>query len=268
MTAQNRIIESIEMWTDRLTGPFLSVDEEDLAQLPLSASRCRAQAPGSLPLRPQIRTFECRAIAPREARNQVVLWAAEWLAGEAGRRSGDLPDAAFGAGWSKGEAIHRAWLADSLRRFKHSVTDDHKLRIRPPSQSSVRTFLSEALSAFDRDDIYISLGEAPTGPVIARAIRHDETIGWGAGIDEELAIDHALADALAKLSAVASSEFMFVAYPNPSAGRWTETLRRMSPRIHEHYALIDAGHLLPFINDRAHVVALVMKLVPHGGPVQ
>lgn len=265
-SAQNSIIESIQTWTDRLTGPFLSVDEEDLAQLPLSASRSRVRAPGSLPLSSLTQTFECQALTPREARNQVVLWALEWLAAETAR-GGELQDAAFGVGWSMGEAVYRAWAALPLP-LPGTARAASGRQVKPGqlAQSATRAFLLKELGDRGLDDISISLDAVSGGRAAATLMNDGGVAGRGVGVDEEQAIDHALTDALARLCPMAARSLRFTAYPAPPGVRWGEVAGRIAAGIAEHWTLLDAGHLLPFLDDRACAVALTPKAArPEGG---
>ncbi|HWF90092.1 MAG TPA: hypothetical protein VN659_14700, partial [Pyrinomonadaceae bacterium] len=141
IAVQDRIVESSNELTDRVTGPFLSIGEEDLVQLPLSASLCRIRGPHNLPDSTEIKRFECRGFAPREARNQVVLLALEWLADMiAKQRAEHATLVAIGAGWSPGEAVYRAWAAASLRHLEHGSFSD-RCDAKQWSTSPARRFL-------------------------------------------------------------------------------------------------------------------------------
>ncbi|WP_165949785.1 hypothetical protein [Micromonospora sp. KC207] len=94
-----RITAAVRSWTDPVTGPLLTVGEDDLPQLPLAVSRCgttRATVTRTGPW-------------AREARTQAVLAA---LATEGARLLRARGTAGHvGAGWSLPEARYRALVA-------------------------------------------------------------------------------------------------------------------------------------------------------------
>lgn len=258
VAVQNRIVESMAAWTDPVAGPFVTVGEEDLPQLPLSASRCRIRASGSLPEAPEVHTLECRAIASREARNQVVLLGLEFImethTGQVGSQ-GDI--LALGAGWSMGEAVYRAWAAASLqclpadgpanRRF-----EGHQLGVAP-----TRAFLLHALADVGIARVELWLNDLTTGLVAARVVAGCDVLGRGVGIDDGHAVDHALADAVGRCTAPASAIPVATAHPAPPEPNWSAVLHRIRDRGRERWAVADMGSLLPFLHDRAYLVALV-----------
>jgi len=86
-------------------GPFLDLGEADLAQVPFARSavsvRLSSRAGGS------DERLVCAALSAREARNQVMLLAAERWSGSA-CPTGEPGEAGVGAGWSLTEAAVRA----------------------------------------------------------------------------------------------------------------------------------------------------------------
>jgi hypothetical protein len=257
--AQNLIIQTIAGWTDRVTGPFLSVDEDDLPQYPLSASRCRVRAPSSLPEAVETMTFECRAISPREARNQVVLQGLEWLAETTAKMIQEhVQYVAYGAGWSLAEAVYRALASLALRHLVDRMTAGpraHKAAILP--ESSLLKFLLNTLSDAGRSDIEIWIDETEVGLSEARVVFHGDHLGVGVGADDAHAISNALADAVARCTVPGCEATARTACLAPSTRRWPELLSEIRARAHQHYQMVDAVHLLPFLGKCARIVALM-----------
>ena len=263
VAAQDRIVECSNELTDRVTGPFLAIGEEDLTQLPLSASLCRMRGPNNLAASPDVKSFECRALAPREARNQVVLFALEWLAGEiAQRRAANAGLIAIGAGWSSGEAIYRALAAASVNRLQGSESERLAATQLPPTPS--RTFLLDQLAQRVRGEIEFTFNTLPTGFIGAGVVVNGETVASGAGIDQLHAADHALTDAVSRLSIPSTCDFLSTAYPAPALSNWREILSRINDRATEHYSVLETRDLLPFLAGRAWIVGLASK-PPEGG---
>jgi hypothetical protein len=267
IAAQDRIVESSNELTDRVTGPFLSIGEEDLTQLPLSASQCRIRGPYSLPGATEIQTIECRAIAPREARNQVVLLALEWLASViAQRRAKHAGLVAIGAGWSPGEAIYRAWAGASLRRLQSGSTCPGRcVEAKQLPVSPARAFLLDTLAEHGCGQIEVRLDALPTGLIGARVVAGGETLSQGVGIDELHAGDHALADAISKLNIPPTGDLLGTAYPAPPLASWREILQGINDRASEHYSVLEIRDLLPFLAGRAWIVGLAQATPPEGG---
>jgi hypothetical protein len=270
MALQNTIIKTIASWTDRQTGPFLVVDEEDLEQLPLSASRCKMRGPNSRPWASDVQTFECRALAPREARNQSVLWALEWLAAEIKGQKGGLQGSVVGAGWSTAEAIYRAWATLSSRNLAgRGATIGNEVDLRRLPQSPARNFLWDSLKNRGYGDVEIRLDESPNRLLIAQVRNNEgESIGCGVGINPEHAVDHALADVLARISSTRSNGFRFTAYPSPPATRWTEVLRWMAAKMANRYTVVDVTHWLRFLAGQAHIVVIAPAAAQPAGALE
>jgi len=265
VAAQDRIVESSNELTDRVTGPFISIGEEDLIQLPLSASVCRIRGLNNLPGQTEIKSFECRALAPREARNQVVLFALEWLASAIAKlRAEHAGLVAIGAGWSAGEATYRAWAAASLERLQSGIESDRLAATELPL-TPARTFLLDRLAEHARGSIEVKINNLPTGLTGAVVVANGETLGIGVGIDELHAADHALMDAVSKLSVPSTCDLLGTAYPAPTSGSWHDILSRINDRATEHYSVLEIRDLLPFLAGRAWIVGLAPAQPAEGG---
>jgi hypothetical protein len=220
-----------------------------------------------LPGSTDIKSFECRAFAPREARNQVVLLALEWIARViAQRRAEHAGLVAIGAGWSPGEAIYRAWAAASLCRLQSGSESDRLAATQLPP-SPARTFLLDRLAEHARGQIEVRLNALTTGLFAASVVANGETLGSGVGIDELHAADHALTDAVSRLSVPSKCDLLGTAYPAPSLTGWREVLSRINDRATEHYSVLETRDLLPFLAGRAWIVGLAQATPPEGGAV-
>lgn len=256
---QDRIVEHLALWTDPLTGPLLTVGEEELSQLPLSASRCRLQAPGSLPPAQESSVFECRAVSAREARNQVVLFALEWLAA----RTAELwwnaePSTHYGVGYSRGEAIFRA-IAGAAG---HSpALEDQATRKMDPANvvhSPAGSFLIETLADMHPGPLELQSATLPDGLLVVQTIVGGEKLGSGIGIDTEHATHHALATAISNLLPSQTADFVSTAHSAPPADRWGRVIERLGSEGRlQGGELHEATCLLPFANEGLHAVVLV-----------
>ncbi|MFI7637832.1 hypothetical protein [Nonomuraea sp. NPDC049400] len=234
----DRIVAVTTSWVDRVTGPFLALGEEDEQQLPLAASTCRV-SDGSV-----ARDVVCRAISAREARNQVALIALEWLAGRYG--DADRPGKAFfGAGWTPAEAAYRALLAAS-----EALDGDVRVwePAAQPAEATVRRFLADTLRDGGRPWSATAVERLPTGLFSAHVRTGDATVR-GLGVDEEHAVDNAL------LRAVAEEEAAHLA---PPAATWSDAVAAIAKQADlSGLRVLDAGALLPFLDGRAHLIAVV-----------
>jgi hypothetical protein len=255
VAAQDRIVSAISSWTDPVTGPLLAVAEGDRPQLPLSASTCTVRTPASTAGDPGTRLFECLALAPREARNQVVLLALEWLAGETARLRHDAPrPAVYGAGWSPAEARYRA-----LAHLLCAAAQDPSRVSSQPGRSGdgrcgdVREFLAGVLRDRGHGWRCTAVETLPTRFVRVGVQIEDRSTWAGVGVDRDHAIDHALLRAVASLTAGAETRHVGVAHVLPTARHWTEAV---APLIDGNRVVTDAGDLLGFLAGHAHLVAL------------
>src|SRR6202035_819686 len=120
------IVTAISGLVDSTLGPLLAAGEEDLAQIPLAASRCQFQELSRIPGSSSVSSITCRALAAREARNQAALFAFEHLMRPATSQMRMLRGAlALGCGWSQAEAVYRAVAGASMRWIS---SDDGKRR--------------------------------------------------------------------------------------------------------------------------------------------
>ncbi|HWF89103.1 MAG TPA: hypothetical protein VN659_09715, partial [Pyrinomonadaceae bacterium] len=162
---------------------------------------------------------------------------------------------AIGAGWSPGEAVYRAWAAASLRHLEHGSFSDRR-DAKQWSTSRARRFLLDTLADRARGEIEIRLNTLLTGFIGACVVAGGEILGRGVGIDELHAGDHALADAVSRLSVPATGELVITAYPAPPLTSWHEVLKRINDRATEHYSVLEIRNLLPFLHGRAWIVGL------------
>ena len=188
----DRIVVASTGWTDHVVGPLLGLDEGAESQLPLSTSTCRVAALGNTASAQDTTLFSCHAISPREARNQVVLHALEWLA----RSSAPDEPVVFGAGWTSAEAWYRAALAASAAIEPDSLTWQPVTR-QPFAAHPIRDFLADTLAADGRAWVATAVEHLPTGFVRARVRTADFEVAGGLGIDPDHAVRNALLQAVA-----------------------------------------------------------------------
>jgi hypothetical protein len=241
---QNSIALRIYGLVDKIVGPLIAVGEEDLPQLPLSASRCVARAPSSTPARPDSFAIVCRGLSAREARNQAPLFAIERVAcGIVGR-----PGTAVGAGWSSAEARFRALLRLSLDWARTSGQFE---AARPFSEANrwpapISDYFLETLSSASIVPASVACITAPTGFTVARLVAGTGLVAFGAGA----APDSACANALSALACTAiappsvAAEFV-AALLMLRAESWHDVLEEATARRSADYVCLDGGPLLP-----------------------
>lgn len=243
VTVSDRIVTATTGWTDQIVGPLLALGEGGTDQLPISASMCLVVDPAD-PVERTTRLVVCRAVSPREARNQVVLTALEWLATRLGEHRVGPVTAALGAGWSSAEAWYRAVAAVSL------ALPPTSLDWRPAvvGDRTVHGFLADTLAGEGRVWQSTTLEHLPTGMYRARVRTADFEVAAGVGIDPEHAVGNAL------LRAVAGREDA-VAHLAPPVAIWPEAVAavRAQGRPPEP---ADISHLLPFLGDAACLAAI------------
>ncbi|MFE3658124.1 hypothetical protein [Streptomyces sp. NPDC059165] len=270
----DRIVAASARLTDPVTGPLLSLGEEDLGQLPLSASACRVADPEGDASAPRDLRLVCRAFSPREARNQAVLFAVEWMAARVALRTGD-PAAAelagyrFGAGWSPAEAHGRARLNAALDAppgpldWKPAAAAppsalpeggspppgspaDGTPGVLRPEEDPLIGFLAGALATEGVPWRETSVESLAGGIVRAHVRTADGAVATGAGHDADRAVGHALARALARCATGGNAEpgtRSAVAFLAPAAAAWTEALKAIEPSEGAR----DVSALLPFL---------------------
>lgn len=276
----DRIVAASARFTDQITGPLLSLGEDDLGQLPLSASACRVADPAGDAAAPRPLRVVCRAFAPREARNQAVLFAVEWLAEQVARRTQD-PEAdplrgyRFGAGWSPAEAHGRARLNAALDAPPGPL--DWKPAPAVPASGSAAqgpavsgsaaggsSTGGAAESGFPTEDgpLIGFLGgalavegvpwretavETLAGGVVRAHVRTaDGAVTTGAGHDAGRAVGHALARAVARRTTDGDpgpGTRSAVAFLAPPVAAWTDALKAFEPPK----GALDVTGLLPFL---------------------
>lgn len=251
VAVSDRIVAASARLTDPLTGPLLALGEDDLGQLPLSASACRVADPAGSADAPGDLRVVCRALAPREARNQAVLFALEWLAERVARQNGLTPDALpegyrFGAGWSSAEAHLRARLNAALAApagaLDWTAAPDGPA-VGPPQLG----FLAGALAVEQDPWRSTAVETLPHGVVRAHVRTGSGESTTGVGTHRDQAIGHALSRALARHStglddAAGRGVLETVAFLAPPVGTWTEALKGPGPR-----GALDVTGLLPFL---------------------
>lgn len=270
----DRIVAASARLTDPLTGPLLALGEDDLGQLPLSASACRIADPARDADDPGGLRVVCRALAPREARNQAVLFAMEWLAERVARENGlaAAPAAGaaasghgyrFGAGWSSAEAHGRARLNAALAA-PVGVLDWAPA----PGGSDVGgpefLFLAGALSVEGDPWKATAVETLPHGVVRAHVRTGSGATVVGVGTHRDQAVGHALARAVARHAATGAGgtagagDREVVAFLAPPVGTWTDALREPGPD-----GALELTAMLPFLGSGGpHVIAVPSPEVP------
>ncbi|AWT44907.1 hypothetical protein DMT42_23190 [Streptomyces actuosus] len=234
----DRIVAACAALTDAVTGPLLALGEEDLAQLPLSASACQVADPDGGADAPAALGVVCRALSPREARNQVVLCAVESLAGRL--TAGDARYGAVGAGWSLGEARLRARLHAALGR---PTPDLHWAPApeEPPPGDTAAGYLAGVLAAEGTPWTATAAEELPDGVVRAHVRTRDGAVTAGVGTDRERAVGHALLNAVARVLPLPGNAQEATAFLAPATATWTA-----APTAEGEREITD---LLPFLTD-------------------
>lgn len=252
IAVQNRIVNTASRWVNIVTGPFLSLGEEELAQIPLSGSRCRVVIPEDLAGAHSVVRIECRAVSAREARNQVALFALEQLATATVQLRGERwRTFAIGAGWTPGEALFRAFAIAARRGFGGHERTCRAVAVDERSVSEVRSFLVTALRTLRGSNLRAQVGDVSPALVGAEILAGRDRIALGVGVDDDHAIDHALLVALAGLNGWTGE----VGYPAPHMRRWPEIVDQLRRRLDAPQSVFDVTYLLPFITGSASLVA-------------
>ncbi|MGX7828475.1 hypothetical protein ACTG9Q_25625 [Actinokineospora sp. 24-640] len=243
IAVSDRVVAASTRWTDHVVGPLHALGEDDLDQLPVAASGCRVADPASTADAPATRLIVCRAVSAREARNQAVLFALEWLARRTAELAGEpVGRLAIGAGWTRDEAVYRARLAQS------AALPPTSLSWRPAQGDTGHTvadFLAETLRAENRAWCATSVEVLPTGLVRARVRTTDFEVATAIGVDP----DHAVRGAL--LHAVTAPEAGCTAHLAPPGSAWPAADGDVVDGD-----VVDLAGLLPFLGADAAVVAL------------
>ncbi|MFI5931973.1 PqqD family protein [Actinoplanes sp. NPDC051494] len=241
----DRIVTATTGWLDPVLGPLLALGEQDADQIPLAVSRCRVAEPHSTAMSPATVTVTCRALAPREARNQVVLATLEHLAGTLA--AGALPAGwVIGAGWSRAEAHYRARLAAAAQAtatgpVEHDDTTPHP----------VREFLTAELAA--RNVTWRQTGVHTTTTGFVRVTLHTGAGRvTGHGVDAGHAHDNALLRALG--DDVAAGDAYTPAHLAPPHPTWTRALAALDATARPAPTR-DLTPLLGFLDGHACLIA-------------
>ncbi|MGY1455955.1 hypothetical protein [Streptomyces sp. SS8] len=230
VAVSDRIVVTAAGLTDPLTGPLLALGEGDLSQLPLSASSCRVVHPAGDADRPAALRVICRALSPREARNQAVLFAMEQLATRVAELTWPAErDAAryrFGAGWSLAEARFRARLhaaLDAPAGTPHEAAGPEER----PAEGTVLAFLAQTLDSLGTGARWRAgeLEKPAHGTVRARITTADGATATGVGTHRDQALAHALARAVAArtTSGLGPRDLEHVAFLAPPVRTWAQT---------------------------------------------
>jgi hypothetical protein len=236
VAANDRIVAAGSAWQDQVTGPLLTLGEDDLDQLPLSGSSCVVAAPHSTADTPVVRRFVCRALSAREARNQVVLFALEWLAPG---RPGSV-----GAGWTLGEAWYRAQAALSLS-LPAGPADWR------PAGGPASEFLTETLAAAGRAWRATSTEQLPTGFTRATVLLSGDHTVAGVGVDERHALDNALLAAAVRSGPDGADACC--AHLGPPVDTWSAAVDLVVKQA-SHVDVVDVSGTLPFLDGDAMVL--------------
>lgn len=118
------IVSALSSWTDATVGPFLTVDDASLSQVPFGSVTTEAiiaseEGPISGTERPNIRRTTVRTLSSREAYYQSALNTLEIIAS-----NGAIPRT-VGAGWTRDEAVYRALLRSLV--YQPAQLDDVSL---------------------------------------------------------------------------------------------------------------------------------------------
>lgn len=219
LAVSDRIVEATTRWIDPVMGPLHAVGEDEHPQLPISASTCLVADPAGTASAPCRKLIVCHAISPREARNQVVLFALEWLARRTLELRGHMREPlAIGAGWTPAEAWYRAHLAASAALPPTSLSWEPVSK-QPYAGHPVRDFLADTLAAHGRAWRSTSVERLPTGFVRARVRTDDYEVATGIGVDPEHAVREALLRAVADGGAATAPERTPDATPPGPHGR-------------------------------------------------
>ncbi|MBB5830115.1 hypothetical protein HDA31_006304 [Micromonospora carbonacea subsp. aurantiaca] len=271
LAVADRIVTACAGWTDPVVGPVLALGEEDLDQVPLAGSACRIARPDSSVRTPRVTRIVCRAVSPREARNQVVLAVWEELARELAGPAGLLADGwRVGAGWSRAEARYRARLAVAEAARPEAVRGRAPAAVAEAAPPGVPP--GRALPAVDEAPgpvgTFLADELATRGPWRITAVTDDVT-GFvrvvldtptgtvtGLGLTVGHARDNALLRAVADdLVPAVDGGPVRAAQLAPPVRTWSEALARLDRRARWSPGL-DLGHLLGFLDDQAYVVAV------------
>ncbi|GGS46049.1 hypothetical protein [Actinokineospora fastidiosa] len=193
IAVSDRIVAVTTAWTDQVAGPLHSLGEGGLEQVPVSASSCLVADPASTASAPDTRLVVCRALAAREARNQAVLFAVEWLVRRTAEVLGEPVDGfAVGAGWTWDEAVYRARLTAA------AALPPTSLSWRPAADTDhpVGDFLAETLRAEGRPWCATSVEPLAGGLVRARVRTTDFEVATAIGVDDDHAVRSALLHAV------------------------------------------------------------------------
>jgi hypothetical protein len=255
----DRIVTVTSAWTDPLMGPLLAVTEGTHDQVRLSASTCIVRTPDDEAGDSGSHAVTCLAIAPREARNQAVLSALEWLAARTALARGDHDEAlVYGAGWTVSEAVYRA-LARSAQAVHEGVPDTSW----QPSEADARAetdrrrrFLAGVLAGDRRRWESTAVETLDSGLVRAFVRTHSGDVACGVGIDRGTAVDHALMTLIGSLHPPGETGEVVVGHPAPPAGTWADVVAMLDDQAVDRPKLTNAGHLLPFLGDDAVLVGV------------
>jgi hypothetical protein len=253
VAVQDEITALIGGWTSDVAGPLLRAGEGDLAQLPLAASECSVRGP--------CREHEgehgvvCHALSTREARNQAVLCALEWLAGELAAASGAARGPAYGVGWSAEEAAYRALVQLTLGADDADEPGD---TVEVALDGDVARFLDRLLADHAPGPVQQRVRLAPTGLYVADVRASNDVGGRGAGATSDNAILNARLDLAHRIVNAGASGDARPALLTTGLTSWRSALADARARAHTlrpaTFAYLDG--LLPFARRGLHVVVV------------
>lgn len=265
LNVQDRIVQAAASWLDEITGPLLFLGEGELPQTPLAASSCMVRGPAHRPETVNLGTFVCRGVGAREARNQVILHALDWMAAEAAASRGESR-LRYAAGWSPAEALYRALAAEAADR---DDGDQFQLRLEALPLTPVGTYLLDTLREVAQVEPVLH-GRHLTSGFVQVTIDGDGATGHGVGLDTAHAAGNALMVALAAAlgtpgppattrhsAAPHAMTRHMIASLLPLAASWTDALEQLKAQGDvEVSASSDASHLLPFLDGRAFIATV------------
>lgn len=188
--AQDERARVIGQWCNRVTGPLLSVGENELAQLPLANSACHL-----IDSEPRSDTLAecrivCRGFSARETRTQAVLYALEWLAPRLVSEQLNTSGLSLGVGFSEDEAAFRALYHATMKMGVEGCAFMHAERAL--DTDSRNHYLLELLAEHGAAPIRFRQGVSLTGLWFACATTRDDRVATGAGVSAAAAQLNAL----------------------------------------------------------------------------
>lgn len=285
---QDDIVAHIGAWTDERVGPFLSVGEQDLDQVPLSASSSRISIPQSTTRQSATHTIVLQGISARETRNQVALLGLEWLTHnvlclngtttlESATSQPALIDIGktvvttgidgtprsvnIGAGWSVGEAQYRALSnlsQDWLIRQGRKPQGGH-IPLSSFQDERIGAYVCKLLTHCNISEPEVSVELVPTGLFVSTAALPSGVRGYGTGVTEIQAGINALLNLIVmqNVQQVHEQQATYSVQLTLGLQSWQSALARAEARCQAgSFSWWNISQMLQFAADRVSIVAL------------